>query len=212
MAKEAGSAPCKFDDSSLLETIRRAQQGDAAAFEALYRLHCRRVYGLCLRMVKNTSEAEDLTQDAFLQIFRQIHTFRGESSFSTWVYRVTSNLVMMHFRKKKRMPGSLEEIFESEEEKGVPHRECGRWDLYLNGLFDRNDLEAAINQLSECNRTTFLLHYVQGYQHQEIAKILGCPVATAKSHAFRARKKLRERLSGHFKVSTRVTRNPSLVQ
>lgn len=135
MDKEAESAPCKFDNSSILETIRRAQRGDSAAFEALYRLHSRRVYALCLRMVKNASEAEDLTQEAFLEIFRQIHTFRGESAFSTWVYRVTSNLVMMHFRKRRLMPSSLDEFFEREEEKGTWHQECGRRGLRLSGLF-----------------------------------------------------------------------------
>jgi len=204
MEKETVSAPCKFDNSSILEAIRRAQQGEAAAFEVLYRLHRRRVYALCLRMAKNASEAEDLTQDVFLQIFRQIHTFRGESAFSTWVYRIASNLVLMHFRKRKIMPSSLDEISEREEEGGIPRHDFGGWDLRLNGIFDRSDLETAIRQLSECNRAAFLLHYVQGYPHKEIAEILGCPVATAKSHAFRARKRLRERLGRHFEVSTRI--------
>src|SRR6266404_6241819 len=83
------------------EAIRKAKDGDAAAFEYLYNLHCRRVYGVCLRMIKNPAEAEDLTQQAFLQLFRKIGTFRGESSFSTWLHRVTVNIVLMYLRRKK---------------------------------------------------------------------------------------------------------------
>src|SRR6266581_8965090 len=82
------------------EAIRRAQGGDADAFERIYKQHCRRVYALCLRMAGNRSEAEDLTQDAFLMVLRKIRTFRGESAFSTWLHRITVNLVLMRFRKK----------------------------------------------------------------------------------------------------------------
>ena len=82
------------------EIIRRAQQGDAAAFERIYQLHCRRIYALCLRMVGNLTEAEDLTQEAFLRVFRKIQTFRGESAFSTWLHRLAFNVVLMHLRKK----------------------------------------------------------------------------------------------------------------
>ena len=93
--------PRNPDDSSLGEAIRLAQQGDAAAFEFIYRLHCRRVYSLCLRIVKDPSEAEDLAQEAFMQLFRKIHTFRGESAFSSWLHRLTVNIVLMRLRKKK---------------------------------------------------------------------------------------------------------------
>jgi RNA polymerase sigma factor (sigma-70 family) len=92
------------------EAIRLAQQGNAAAFERLYRLHNRRVYSLCLRMVSNTAEAEDLTQEAFLQLFRKIATFRGESAFSTWLHRLAVNVVLMKLRKKSGTESSLEEI------------------------------------------------------------------------------------------------------
>ena len=94
------------------EAIRLAQQGDAAAFERLYRLHNRRVYSLCLRMVSNTAEAEDLTQEAFLQLFRKIATFRGESAFSTWLHRLAVNVVLMKLRKKSGNESSLEELTE----------------------------------------------------------------------------------------------------
>src|SRR5579863_9248666 len=92
------------------EAILLAQKGEAAAFERLYQLHSRRVYSLCLRMVANPVEAEDLTQDAFLQLFRKIQTFRGESGFSTWLHRLTVNIVLMRFRKMKRAELSLDEL------------------------------------------------------------------------------------------------------
>ena len=98
------------------EAIRLAQQGDAGAFERIYRLHSRRVYALCLRMVGNTAEAEDLTQDAFLQLFRKIATFRGESAFSTWLHRLSVNVVLMHLRKKSLPVVSLEETTQVGEE------------------------------------------------------------------------------------------------
>jgi DNA-directed RNA polymerase specialized sigma24 family protein len=115
----------------LKEAIRLAQQGDAAAFETIYQLHCRRVYALCLRMVGDPTEAEDLTQEAFLQLFRKIHTFRGESAFSSWLHRY---------------------------------------------------------------RSMFLLHDVQGFEHNEIATMLGCSVGNSKSQLHKARKRLRELL------------------
>src|SRR6266478_5041227 len=88
-------------DLTEAEAIKQAKEGDAAAFEFLYKAHCRRVYSLCLRMIKNPAEAEDLTQQAFLQLFRKIGTFRGESGFSTWLHRVTVNIVLMHLRRHK---------------------------------------------------------------------------------------------------------------
>src|SRR5215467_7138294 len=91
------------------EAIARAQQGDAECFEALYGLHKRRVYSLCLRMTGNTAEAEDLTQEAFLQLYRKIATFRGESAFSTWLHRLSVNVVLMHLRKKGLPEVSLDE-------------------------------------------------------------------------------------------------------
>ncbi|MGA9248360.1 MAG: sigma-70 family RNA polymerase sigma factor, partial [Candidatus Acidiferrales bacterium] len=111
------------------DAIRLAQQGDAAAFERLYRLHNRRVYSLCLRMVGNTAEAEDLTQEAFLQLFRKIATFRGESAFSTWLHRLAVNVVLMKLRKKSGTESSLEEITEPDEESGGPRRDFGGPDL-----------------------------------------------------------------------------------
>jgi len=113
------------------EAIQLAQQGDAGAFERIYRLHSRRVYALCLRMVGNTAEAEDLTQDAFLQLFRKIGTFRGESAFSTWLHRLAVNVVLMKLRKKTLPATSLEESTDPEDESSGPRREIGAPDLLL---------------------------------------------------------------------------------
>src|SRR5215472_10145719 len=114
------------------ESIRLAQKGDAAAFERLYQLHSRRVYSLCLRMVGNTAEAEDLTQEAFLQLFRKIATFRGESAFSTWLHRLAVNVVLMKLRKKSGKETSLEETLEPQQEDG-PKRDIGARDNVLAG-------------------------------------------------------------------------------
>src|SRR6202051_4391711 len=123
------------------EAIRLAQQGDAGAFERIYRLHSRRVYALCLRMVGNTAEAEDLTQDAFLQLFRKIGTFRGESAFSTWLHRLAVNVVLMKLRKKTLPETSLEESIETEEES--PRKELGGDDPRLAGSIGRVRLQRA---------------------------------------------------------------------
>ena len=100
------------------EAIDRAKQGDAECFQELYGLHKRRVYSLCLRMTGNTAEAEDLTQEAFLQLFRKIATFRGESAFSTWLHRLAVNVVLMHLRKKGLPEVSLEETLDPQQEDG----------------------------------------------------------------------------------------------
>jgi RNA polymerase sigma-70 factor (ECF subfamily) len=184
--------PHSFDSPNLIETIRMAQRGDAAAFEFLYRLHCRRVYALCLRIARDPNEAEDLTQEAFLQLFRKIDTFRGESAFSSWLYRLTVNMALMRFRKKKLHSISLDEFIASDEENSAPTREFGETDLRLTGLFDRANLQKAINQLPESCKALFILHDVKGYEHNEIARMLGCSVGTSKSQVHRARKRLRK--------------------
>ena len=184
------------DSSSLTETIRLAQQGDAAAFELIYELHCGRVYALCLRMLRDPVEAEDLVQDVFVQLFRKIHTFRGESAFSSWLHRLTTNVVLMHLRRKKPMSTSLDEITGSDEDEYRPRNEIGGPDLRLSGLVDRLILQAAIDPLPEGYRTIFILHDVQGYKHSEIAEILACSVGNSKSQLHKARERLRELLKG----------------
>ena len=184
-----------FDHSAFTEIIRRAQLGDSAAFEIIYQKYASRVYALCLRMLRETREAEDLTQEAFLQLFRKIHTFRGESAFSTWLHRLTANIVLMHFRRKKLISTSLEDINATDEDHAGHARELSAPDLRLAGLFDRVDLETAIDRLPEGCKAMFLLHDVQGYDHNEIAKILGCSIGNSKSQLHRARIRLRKFLS-----------------
>jgi RNA polymerase sigma-70 factor (ECF subfamily) len=176
------------------EAIRLAQQGDASAFEHIYRLHSRRVYALCLRMVGNPAEAEDLTQDAFLQLFRKIGTFRGESAFSTWLHRLSVNVVLMKLRKKTLPETSLEESTDPEDEANGPRREIGAPDLLLTGSIDRVHLERAIEQLPPGYRQVFVLHDVQGFEHNEIAGLMDCSVGNSKSQLHKARMRLRELL------------------
>ena len=176
------------------EAISLAQQGDARAFEQIYRLHSRRVYALCLRMVGNPAEAEDLTQDAFLQLFRKIGTFRGESAFSTWLHRLSVNVVLMKLRKKSLPVTSLEESTDPEDESNGPRREIGAPDLLLAGSIDRVHLERAIEQLPPGYRQVFVLHDVQGFEHNEIAKLMECSIGNSKSQLHKARMRLRELL------------------
>jgi RNA polymerase sigma-70 factor, ECF subfamily len=184
------------------ETIRRAQQGDAAAFEQLYRLYSRRVYALCFRMTGNPLDAEELAQEAFMQLFRKIQTFRGESAFTTWLHRLTFNVVLMRFRKKTPPVVSLEEMAGPDEDSGVSPRDVGAPDLRLSGTLDRMALQRAIDQLPPGYKSIFLLHDVQGYGHDEIAKILGCSLGNSKSQLHKARGRLRRLiLSGRAKVA-----------
>jgi len=174
------------------EAIDKAKQGDAEAFEVLYNLHKRRVYSLCLRMTANAAEAEDLTQEAFLQLFRKIATFRGESAFSTWLHRMAVNVVLMQLRKKGLPVVPLEETVESEEE--TPKKELGGIDTKLAGSIDRMILERAIEKLPPGYRTIFVLHDVEGYEHNEIAGMVGCSIGNSKSQLHKARLKLRDLL------------------
>jgi RNA polymerase sigma-70 factor, ECF subfamily len=182
----------KSKDLNEAEAIERAKQGDAEAFEALYDLHRRRVYSLCLRMTANTAEAEDLTQEAFLQLFRKIGTFRGESAFSTWLHRMAVNVVLMRLRKKGLPLVPLEDTVETEEE--GPKKELGAPDAVLAGSVDRMELQRAVEALPPGYRSIFVLHDVEGYEHNEIATLVGCSIGNSKSQLHKARMKLRELL------------------
>ena len=177
------------------DAIRYARQGDAEAFEYLYASHRKRVYSLCLRMLKNPADAEDLTQQAFLQVFRKINTFRGESGFSTWLHRVTVNVVLMYLRRKKPTE-ALAQNAESPTADGEVPREPGVNDVSLVGAIDRLNLRRALHQLPSGYRRYFLLHDVVGYKHSEIAGILRCSVGCSKSQLHRARRRLRCLLQG----------------
>ncbi len=175
------------------EAIQRAQTGDQECFELLYGMHKRRVYSLCLRMVSNTAEAEDLTQEAFLQLYRKIATFRGESAFSTWLHRLAVNVVLMHLRKKGLPEVSLEETMEPQQEDG-PKKDIGARDNVLAGSIDRVNLERAIESLPPGYRIIFVLHDIEGYEHNEIAEMMGCSIGNSKSQLHKARMKLRDLL------------------
>ncbi|HEY7615991.1 MAG TPA: sigma-70 family RNA polymerase sigma factor [Terriglobales bacterium] len=175
------------------ELITRAQEGDSHAFAALFATHKPRIYAICLRMTNNMAEAEDLTQDAFIHVFRKLSTFRGESAFSTWLYRIAVNTVLMHFRKKSNRQVSLDQP--AQRDSNLPKREYGRVDDRLVGSVDRLALARAINELPPGYRTIFLMHEVQGYEHQEIARLLHCSIGNSKSQLHKAKLRMRRLLS-----------------
>lgn len=171
------------------ELAQMATKGDMGSFEELYERHHRRVYSICLRMLQNASEAEDLTQDVFIQLYRKIGSFRGDSAFTTWLHRMAVNQVLMHFRKKTVK-------FEKTTEEGeTPTQIVNGSDNPLRmQIVDKIALENAIKQLPEGYKNVFMLHDVEGYEHEEVAKILGCSVGTSKSQLHKARLKLRKLL------------------
>ena len=168
------------------ELAQRSAGGDLSAFEELYARHHRRVYSLCLRMTGNVAEAEDLAQEAFIQLYRKIGSFRGESQFTTWLHRLTVNQVLMHFRRRGvRLERTTDDgdtpvqiVTGTERADRMP-------------VVDRIALDRAVTQLPPGYRTVFLLHDVEGHEHEEIARLLGCSVGTSKSQLHKARMKLR---------------------
>ena len=181
-----------------LQLARSAAHGDMGAFEELYKRHHRRVYSVCLRMLQNTSEAEDLTQDVFIQLYRKIGSFRGDSAFTTWLHRMTVNQVLMHFRKRNVK-------FEKTTEEGETPDQVvtGTANPDRMRIVDKIALDSAIDQLPEGYKNVFVLHDVEGFEHEEVAKILGCSVGTSKSQLHKARLKLQKLL--------RKKANPRLV-
>jgi RNA polymerase sigma-70 factor (ECF subfamily) len=188
---EAAPPPPPPIPGSDADVLARAQAGDHYAFAQLYATHKRRIYSLCLRMVGNVAEAEDLTQEAFLQLHRKIATFRGDSAFSTWLHRLAINVVLMHLRKKGLSVISLDEAMEPTPEEG-PGRSFGAPDLSLSGSIDRLALERAISDLPAGYRLIFVLHDIEGYEHNEIASMLDCSIGNSKSQLHKARLKLRD--------------------
>lgn len=173
------------------QDAKLAANGDVEAFEKIYRRHHKRVYSLCFRMLKSGSEAEDLTQEVFLQLFRKLHTFRGESSFTTWLHRMTVNQVLMHFRK------ATVKTEKTTEDGTTPIRVVmGTENPRRMSLIDRIALNEAVDQLSPGYRMVFILHDLEGYEHEQIGKMLGCAVGTSKSQLHKARLRLRQLLTG----------------
>ncbi len=187
------TAPASAANPGEGDFLARAQAGDHLAFAQLYSVHKRRIYSLCLRMVGNIAEAEDLTQEAFLQLHRKIATFRGDSAFSTWLHRLAINVVLMQLRKKGLSLISLDEAMEPTPDEG-PSRSFGAPDLTLTGTIDRLALERAIAELPAGYRLIFILHDVEGFEHNEIASMLDCSIGNSKSQLHKARLKLREAL------------------
>ncbi|MBC7911053.1 MAG: RNA polymerase sigma factor [Pyrinomonadaceae bacterium] len=185
-ASIAEAAPRSTDYS----LAQRATKGDMQAFEELYQRHHRRVYSLCLRMTQNVQEAEDLTQEAFIQLYRKIGSFRGDSAFTTWLHRLTVNQVLMHFRKRSvKMEKTTEE---GETPVQVVH---GTANPNAMPVVDRIALDNAIAQLPPGYKSVFILHDIEGHEHEEVARMLGCSVGTSKSQLHKARMKLRRLLN-----------------
>lgn len=189
--KEANEVGIQADVSSNsdFELAQAAAKGEMAAFEELYQRHNRRVYSLCLRMLQSPHEAEDLTQEVFIQLYRKIGSFRGDSAFTTWLHRMTVNQVLMHFRKR-----SVKNEKTTEEGETPVQIVSGTENPRKMPVVDKIALDRAIAQLPNGYRTVFLLHDVEGHEHEEVARILGCSVGTSKSQLHKARMKLRKLL------------------
>lgn len=173
-------------DAPDLLLAQMAAENNIAAFEMLYERHHRRVYSLCLRMTNSQTEAEDLTQEVFIQLFRKISSFRGDSAFSTWLHRMTVNQVLMYFRRRSV---KNEKTSESGE---IPEQTVsGTENPRKMPVVDKIALKNAVAQLPNGYRNVFILHDVQGYEHEEVAKIMGISVGTSKSQLHKARLKLR---------------------
>jgi RNA polymerase sigma-70 factor, ECF subfamily len=188
-SSQATTTPTSTSDTDL---VARAQGGEEAAFASLFEAHRRGVYSLCLRMTHSPTDAEDLTQEAFLQVIRKIATFRGESTFSTWLYRLVVNGVLMHLRKKRLPQVSLDEVNTSREEPATRrYRDYGDDDQRLMATIDRMNLSEAIAHLPPGYRTALVLFDLEGYGHSEIARMMNWSVGNSKSQLHKARGKLR---------------------
>jgi RNA polymerase sigma-70 factor, ECF subfamily len=193
-------------DNSERGLVQRVQRGDEQAFATLFQLHKKRVYSVCLQMTKDVADAEDLTQEAFLQVFRSVNSFRGDSAFSTWLYRVAVNTVLMKLRRRKSPPLlSLDEPVSTE----TPSlkRDVGKSDPHLSGAVDRIAMRRAMEELPEGCRQIFALHEVEGFQHHEIAEMLDCSVGNSKSQLHKAKMKMRDLLFPKRKILRRPRAN-----
>jgi RNA polymerase sigma-70 factor (ECF subfamily) len=177
------------ESSTDYELTQQAAAGDPAAFEQLYSRHGRRVYSLCLRMTANAAEAEDLSQEVFIQLYRKAGSFRGESQFTTWLHRLTVNQVLMHFRRRGVR---LEQTTEDGE--APAQIVLGTENPLQMPVVDRIALDRAVGQLPPGYRAVFVLHDVEGHEHEEVARLLGCSVGTSKSQLHKARMRLRQLL------------------
>ena len=176
-----------FDASSPdLELCQLAANGNIAAFELIYQRYHRRTYSLTLRMTNSQTEAEDLTQEVFIQLFRKVGSFRGDSAFSTWLHRLTVNQVLMHFRRR-----SVKNEKTSEDGEMPEQTVNGTANPRKMQIVDRIALQNAISELPNGYRNVFVLHDVEGYEHEEVARMMKISVGTSKSQLHKARLKLR---------------------
>ncbi len=173
-------------DSDDLSLCRLAADGNLSAFEIIYQRYHRRTFSLCLRMTGSQTEAEDLTQEVFIQLFRKIGSFRGDSAFSTWLHRLTVNQVLMHFRRRSVKNEKVSDDGEIPDQIVIGTANPNRMPVV-----DRLALNKAIEQLPPGYKKVFLLHDVEGYEHEEIARMLKLSVGTSKSQLHKARLKLR---------------------
>ena len=171
--------------------IQPLSEDDQQTFHELYQKYHERVHSICFRMTKNASESEDLTQDVFILLFQTVGSFRGESAFTTWLYRLTVNLVLMHFRKRKRRLDQINERGEL-----LAYIVPGSEDPRRNRIVDRILLSEVITKLPEGYRQAIILHDIQGLQHKEIAAAKGRSVGTSKSQLHKGRAMLRELIAG----------------
>jgi len=172
--------------ASDFDLCQLAAEGNLAAFEIIYQRYHRRTFGLTMRMTNNTSEAEDLTQEVFIQLFRKAGSFRGDSAFSTWLHRLTVNQVLMHFRRRSVKNEKVSDDGEMPEQ--TVH---GTANPNKMPVVDRIALKKAIAELPNGYRKVFILHDVEGYEHEEVARMMGISVGTSKSQLHKARLKLR---------------------
>jgi len=179
-AMETGNADALADEATL---IRQAQRSDQRAFEALYRLHIDKVYGICLRMTGNVSEAEDCAQDAFIRAWHKLDKFRSDSAFSTWLHRIAVNCVLGRMRKSKREHDRIMVVAEN----ARPTTTSGE-----NG--ELRDLSDAVDKLPRGARNVFILHAVYGYSHDETGEMLGIATGTSKAQLHRAKRLLVQQL------------------
>ena len=176
------------DSSDLGESglVGRAAAGDVEAFEELYRVNVGRVYALCLRMAGDPTLAEELAQEAFVRAWQKLGSFRGASAFSTWLHRVTVNVVLGHRRSTARREARVRAVGDD-----LPQNVAGR----DAGTAESIDLERAISSLPDGARTVFILHDVEGFRHREVSSLMGIAVGTSKAQLHRARKLLRKALT-----------------
>lgn len=174
-----------------LELARRSRSGDAAAFEEIYRAHAGRLYNLVFRMIGTPEAAEDVLQEVFLHAHRKLESFRGESSLGTWLYRLAVNQCLDVLRGRQAKMARATESLDAE---GAD--EPVAVSPLVPSAISRMDLEHAIAQLPDGCRAAFILHDVEGFEHHEVATMLGVAEGTSKSQVHKARQKLRGLLSG----------------